>query len=95
MATENTWVHAPTEKLDYTWPWSDWLPPGDHVKTYTLTPQSGVTKVTEGMASDDVTAVLAVDPALPFGTERTVLCHIVTIAGLEADATLTLVIGRK
>lgn len=73
-------------ELDIYWPWTAWLPSGESVASYTLTPDAGVTIVSDSEAAGTVSAVVALADAAALGREYRVRCEIVTTPGGLTDS---------
>lgn len=72
---------TPGATLDIAWPWADWLPSGDTLDTYTLTPSAGVTVISDSDTSGTVTAWVTLDADTPVGARAEVRCDITTTGG--------------
>lgn len=72
------YILDPGDKLDYKFDWEDWLGTGETISTYTVTVQTGLTKVSDSKTDTLVTVWLS------GGTARTiysVTCQVTTNAG--------------
>ena len=87
-----TFNKDPDAVLDYTWDWSDWLPSGDTIASYTFTVPAGITKDSDSNTTTAVTAWMSGGTA---GLSYDVVCHIVTTAGREDDRTITFFVGER
>lgn len=54
MAIENVFIKDPHATLDYGFDWSQWLEEGDIISSYTITPGSGITLVSDSKTSGSV-----------------------------------------
>lgn len=72
---------APGATLDVSWDWSDWLPAGDTLASYTVTVPAGVTKVSDSRAGAIVTAWVTVPDNTLLFASFALLCEIVTAQG--------------
>lgn len=90
----------PDAKLDYVFDFaaktngdpdakSDWLPAGDTIATYTLTPDAGITVASHAKTHND-TCVTYWLTGGTLGQYYRVTCHVVTAAGREEDRTMTI-----
>lgn len=91
LMSENVWKHSPTAKLDYSWPWTDWLAAGETITSFTITVPAGVTLTGDIEAGGVITGWIVA----PVGPKIELVCHIVTSAGREDDRTITLLVGSR
>lgn len=87
-----TFEKDPDAVLDYQFDWSDWLPDGDTIDSYTVTEEDGITVDSDSATSTAVTVWLSGGAA---GENYNVVCHIVTTAGREDDRTAVIVVKEK
>ena len=79
-----SFVKDPNAVLDYTFDWSDWLPTGDTISSYTVTVATGLTKVSDSSTTTAVTVWLSGGTV---GAWYAVQCRIVTVGGRTDDRT--------
>jgi hypothetical protein len=86
---------TPGASLDIAWPWGEeWLPAGDTISSYTLTPSPGVTVDSHSQAAGTVTAWVTLDEMLAENTRADVECKITTAEG-RIDARLFRLVAIK
>ena len=93
----------PNAVLDYKFDWaaqtngsgsSDWLANGETIASYTVTAETGLTKVSDSVTDSNTSVTVW----LSGGTADTVYdvtCHIVTSAGREDDRTMKIVVRQQ
>lgn len=93
----------PNAVLDYKFDWaaqtngsgsSDWLASGETIASYTVTAETGLTKVSDSVTDSNTSVTVW----LSGGTTDTVYdvtCHIVTSVGREDDRTMKIVVRQQ
>lgn len=84
MAT--TFIKDPSDVLDYTFDWTNVLATGETISSYTVTPDTGLTKDSDSQASGVITYWLSGGTA---DSLYNVVCKIVTSAGRTVERTAT------
>jgi hypothetical protein len=84
MAT--SFIKDPSDVLDYTFDWTDFLATGETISSYTVTPDTGLTKDSDSQASGVITYWVSGGTA---DSLYNVVCKIVTSAGRTVERTAT------
>jgi uncharacterized protein len=92
-----TFVHDPNAVLDYRWNWAPWLTDGETITSFTLSPPIGITNVNSGPHpnSEADGIVTGWFTGGTVGERYQIVCHIITSAGREEDATMELGIKQR
>lgn len=80
----------PDATIQYGFDWSDWLDTGDTVASAVWTIPAGITKVSQ--AETDTTTTVVISGGT-LGQIYTVICHVVTVAGLSDDRDFTILVS--
>jgi hypothetical protein len=82
----DTFIKDPSDVLDYTFDWTSFLATGETISSYTVTPDTGLTKDSDSQASGVITYWLYGGTA---DSLYNVVCKIVTSAGRTVERTAT------
>jgi hypothetical protein len=82
----DTFIKDPSDVLDYTFDWTSFLATGETISSYTVTPDTGLTKDSDSQASGVITYWLSGGTA---DSLYNVVCKIVTSAGRTVERTAT------
>lgn len=94
MPAKNPYPMCPGDVLDFSWPWTAWLPEGVTISSHEMTSGEHVSVQSSGPNTLGITALVALASAAPIGTLTSVSCSIVTSAGQRITRHLVLQAAR-
>jgi hypothetical protein len=81
MTIKQPYPMTPGDTLDFSCPWTTWLPAGDTLLSHVVTPGAHITVVNDALAAGISTALVTLAADAPVGTNTTLSFTVLTQAG--------------